>query len=171
LRHPTEARPVGRIVTRDELTSICRAVRAEGRTVVFTNGCFDIIHRGHTYYLEKARSLGDVLIVGVNTDRSVRELKGPCRPIVPEEDRAAVVAALASVDFVCMFDEPTPYELVRLVEPDVIVKGAGYDRDSIVGADLVEGRGGRVVALEALDGRSTRSIIRRILDMGADCLR
>ena len=161
---------MGRVVTREELAAVSRGARADGKTVVFTNGCFDIIHRGHTHYLEEARSWGDILIVGVNTDRSVRELKGACRPVVPEEDRAAVVAALASVDFVCLFDEPTPYELVRELEPDVLVKGAGYDRDSIVGADLVEDRGGRVVALEALPGRSTRTLIRKILDSGEGCL-
>jgi len=154
---------LGRVVTRGELACLCESARQGGKTVVFTNGCFDIIHRGHVFYLEKARSLGDLLVVGVNTDHSVRGLKGPDRPVVAEEDRAAVVAALASVDLVCLFDEPTPYELVAACLPDVLVKGAGYSRETIVGADLVEERGGRVVAIEALEGRSTRSIIAKIL--------
>jgi rfaE bifunctional protein nucleotidyltransferase chain/domain len=157
---------VGRVVTRDELACACERARQEGKTVVFTNGCFDIIHRGHVYYLERARSLGDLLVVGVNTDQSVRGLKGPERPFVPEDDRAAVVAALASVDLVCLFDEPTPHQLVAACLPDVLVKGAGYTRDTIVGADLVEDRGGRVVAVEALEGRSSRSIIAKILESG-----
>ncbi len=149
---------------RDELVAACDGARARGQRIVFTNGCFDILHRGHVHYLQKARELGEILVVGVNTDRSVRELKGPGRPIVPEDDRASVVAALASVDFVCLFDEATPLELIVAVAPDVLVKGAGYTRDTIVGADFVEARGGRIVAVEALEGRSTRSIIERIIE-------
>lgn len=161
---------MGRVVTRGELVRACREARRAGRTIVFTNGCFDIIHRGHTDYLARARALGDLLVVGVNTDESVRGLKGPCRPIVPEADRAAVVAALESVDLVCLFDEPTPYELIKAVIPGILVKGAGYTPQTIVGADVVEAHGGRVEALEALEGRSTRSIIARILERGNGCL-
>jgi D-beta-D-heptose 7-phosphate kinase/D-beta-D-heptose 1-phosphate adenosyltransferase len=131
---------------------------------VFTNGCFDIIHRGHTQYLAEARALGDILVVGVNTDRSVRVLKGETRPIVPEDDRAHVLAALEAVDLVCLFDEDTPLELISAIVPDILVKGAGYERDTIVGADLVEEHGGKVVAIEELRGRSTRGIIAEILD-------
>ena len=156
------------MLTREDLVRACAAERARGRSVVFTNGCFDILHRGHSHYLNEAAALGDVLVVGVNTDRSVRELKGPSRPIVPEDDRAHLVAALASVRYVCLFDESTPYELIAAVGPDVLVKGAGYVRDTIVGADLVEERGGTVVALEELPGRSTREIIRRIVESGAE---
>lgn len=155
---------MGRVVSRDELRRVVGAARAEGRRIVFTNGCFDIIHRGHTEYLTGARSLGDVLVVGVNTDRSVRRLKGDARPIVPEDDRAHVLASLEPVDYVCLFDEDTPLELIREVIPDVLVKGAGYSRDTIVGADVVESHGGEVVALPELEGRSTRSIIARILE-------
>jgi D-beta-D-heptose 7-phosphate kinase/D-beta-D-heptose 1-phosphate adenosyltransferase len=155
---------LGRVVSREELVEAAEKARADGLAVVFTNGCFDIIHRGHTEYLEQAKALGDVLVVGVNTDRSVRALKGNSRPVVPEDDRAHVLAALASVDLVCLFDEDTPLELIEAVAPDVLVKGAGYERDTIVGADFVEGRGGRVVAVEELEGRSTRGIIARILD-------
>jgi D-beta-D-heptose 7-phosphate kinase/D-beta-D-heptose 1-phosphate adenosyltransferase len=153
---------MGRVVGREELGGALTAARSEGARIVFTNGCFDILHRGHTEYLAGARALGDVLVVGLNTDRSVRALKGPGRPIVPEDDRAHVLAALSSVDYVALFDEDTPIELIRAVLPDVLVKGAGYNRDTIVGADLVESRGGTVVALPELPGRSTRSIIDRI---------
>jgi rfaE bifunctional protein nucleotidyltransferase chain/domain len=155
---------MGRVVGREDLAKAVGKARAEGQVVVFTNGCFDIIHRGHTQYLAEAKALGDMLVVGVNTDRSVRALKGMTRPIVPEDDRAHVVAALSSVDLVCLFDEDTPLELISAVVPDVLVKGAGYERDTIVGADLVEEHGGKVVAVEELNGRSTRGIIARILD-------
>ena len=154
---------MGRVVSREDLVKASAGARAEGRVVVFTNGCFDIIHRGHTQYLAEAKALGDVLVVGVNTDRSVRALKGDTRPIVPEDDRAHVVAALSSVDLVCLFDEDTPLELITAIVPDVLAKGAGYERDTIVGADFVEGHGGRVAAIEELRGRSTRGIIARIL--------
>lgn len=161
---------MGRVVSRSALVAAVAEARGRGLRVVFTNGCFDILHRGHTDYLARAKALGDVLVVGVNTDRSVRGLKGDARPIVPEDDRAAVLAALAAVDLVCLFDEPTPYELVEAVEPDVLVKGAGYSEDTIVGADVVRARGGLVEALEETPGRSTRSIIERILERGRRCL-
>jgi rfaE bifunctional protein nucleotidyltransferase chain/domain len=157
---------VGRIVSRDELAAISAEARGAGRTVVFTNGCFDILHHGHVDYLARARELGDVLVVGVNTDESVRRLKGPTRPVVGEADRAAVVAALGVVDYVCLFPEDTPLELISRVIPGVLVKGAGYARDTIVGADVVEAAGGRVVALEPLEGHSTRRIIARIHSLG-----
>lgn len=159
---------MGEVMSRAALAAVLAGLRADGKEVVFTNGCFDIIHRGHVYYLEKARALGDVLVVGVNTDRSVRRLKGPGRPIVPEDDRARVVAGLAAVDFVCLFDEPTPRELVGELLPDVIVKGAGYSEDTIVGADIVRDRGGRVVAIEPLPGRSTSALIQRIARLDDD---
>ncbi len=153
---------MGEVMAREALAEVLAALRAGGKTIVFTNGCFDILHRGHVHYLEKARALGDVLVVGVNTDRSVRRLKGQGRPATGEDDRAHVVAALAAVDFVCLFDEPTPLELVGELLPDVIVKGAGYTEDTIVGADIVRGRGGRVVAIAPLEGRSTSALIERI---------
>ncbi|MCK4408441.1 MAG: D-glycero-beta-D-manno-heptose 1-phosphate adenylyltransferase [Candidatus Eisenbacteria sp.] len=155
---------MGKVLSREDLIAAAAGARAEGRVVVFTNGCFDIIHRGHTQYLAEAKALGDILVVGINTDRSVRALKGKTRPIVPEDDRAHVVAALSSVDLVCLFDEDTPLELITGVGPDILVKGAGYERDTIVGADFVEGHGGKVVTIEELGGRSTRGIIARILD-------
>ena len=155
---------MGSVVSREDLVRASAGARAEGRVVVFTNGCFDIIHRGHTQYLAEARALGDILVVGVNTDRSVRALKGETRPIVPEDDRAHVVAALSSVDLVCLFDEDTPLDLIRAAVPDILAKGAGYERDTIVGADFVEEHGGKVIAIEELEGRSTRGMIARILD-------
>ncbi|MBD3368364.1 MAG: D-glycero-beta-D-manno-heptose 1-phosphate adenylyltransferase [Candidatus Eisenbacteria bacterium] len=158
------------VVERQELVEACRGHRDAGRRIVFTNGCFDILHRGHVDYLSRAKALGDVLVVGLNTDRSVGELKGPCRPIVPEEDRAHVLDALSVVDYVVLFDEPTPLEVIEALQPDVLVKGAGYTRDTIVGADVVESRGGQVVALAPVPGRSTRSIIATILERGRGCL-
>ena len=157
---------MGRVVSRDELVSACAEARKAGRTIVFSNGCFDILHHGHVDYLARAKALGDVLVVGVNTDDSVRRLKGPSRPVVPEGDRAAVVAALGVVDYVCLFPEDTPLELIASIVPHVLVKGAGYSRDTIVGADVVEEAGGRVVAMEALEGHSTRGIIARIRSLG-----
>jgi len=161
---------VGRVVDRQDLVAAVARERAAGRRVVFTNGCFDILHLGHADYLARAKAMGDVLVVGVNTDRSVRRLKGDARPIVPEDDRAALIAALGSVDLVCLFDEDTPLEIVSAVQPDVIVKGSGYTEDTIVGADVVKARGGVVAALGELPGRSTRSIIERVLALGRRCL-
>jgi D-beta-D-heptose 7-phosphate kinase/D-beta-D-heptose 1-phosphate adenosyltransferase len=157
-------------VDRQDLVAAVARERAAGRRVVFTNGCFDILHLGHADYLARAKAMGDVLVVGVNTDRSVRRLKGDARPIVPEDDRAALIAALGSVDLVCLFDEDTPLEIVSAVQPDVIVKGSGYTEDTIVGADVVKARGGVVAALGELPGRSTRSIIERVLALGRRCL-
>jgi D-beta-D-heptose 7-phosphate kinase/D-beta-D-heptose 1-phosphate adenosyltransferase len=136
--------------------------RDEGRRVVFTNGCFDLLHPGHVALLEKARAEGDRLVVGLNSDRSVREIKGPDRPVVPEHERAEVIAALECVDRVEIYDEPTPAALIAALLPDVLVKGADWPRDSIVGREAVEGAGGRVVRVELLEGRSTSSLLRRI---------
>jgi rfaE bifunctional protein nucleotidyltransferase chain/domain len=159
---------LGKVVAREDLVREVNEARSKGLTIVFTNGCFDILHRGHTRYLAQAKALGDVLVVGVNTDRSVRALKGESRPIVSEDDRAHVLAALASVDLVTLFDEDTPLELITEVVPDVLVKGAGYARDTIVGADFVEEHCGRVAVIEELEGRSTRGIIARIRGVDGD---
>lgn len=131
--------------------------------VVFTNGCFDILHPGHVDYLQRARSLGSCLVVGLNSDASVRRLKGPLRPVNDETSRALVLAALACVDYVAVFHEDTPYELIRTVEPDVLVKGGDWSVDRIVGRDLVEGRGGRVLSIPLLKGYSTTAIVDRIV--------
>jgi D-beta-D-heptose 7-phosphate kinase/D-beta-D-heptose 1-phosphate adenosyltransferase len=131
-------------------------------SVVFTNGCFELLHAGHVDYLERARSLGDALVVGVNSDASARRLaKGRGRPIVAEGDRALVVAALESVDAVCVFDGDTPEQLILEILPDVLVKGSDYEPDEVAGRDIVRGRGGRVELLSLLEGRSTTSLIER----------
>jgi D-beta-D-heptose 7-phosphate kinase/D-beta-D-heptose 1-phosphate adenosyltransferase len=157
---------MGSVLSRDDLVSVRRRLKTAGKRVVFTNGCFDILHRGHIDYLQKAKSLGDVLVVGINTDASVRRLKGNGRPIVEEEDRAAVIAALAAVDYVCLFDEDTPYELIRAVVPDILVKGADWSVNDIVGKDVVEGAGGSVHTIEFLPNRSTTKIIQKIAQTG-----
>jgi D-beta-D-heptose 7-phosphate kinase/D-beta-D-heptose 1-phosphate adenosyltransferase len=136
--------------------------RADGKTVVFTNGVFDILHPGHTRYLRDARALGDLLIVGINSDRSARALgKAPDRPINTEAERAEVLSALASVDAVVVFDEETPLEIIALVQPDILVKGADWGEDAIVGREVVEARGGRVVRVPLADGYSTTRLIER----------
>lgn len=154
---------MGLVVERDQLVPIRNDLKRQGKKVVFTNGCFDILHRGHVEYLQKAKQLGDVLIVGLNTDASVKRLKGAERPIVQQEDRAIVIAALAAVDYVCLFDEDTPYELIRAIVPDVLVKGADWRVENVVGRDVVEAAGGMVKTIEFVPDRSTTSIITRII--------
>ena len=152
-----------RILTRRQAAAWAEAQRAQGRTIVFTNGVFDLLHPGHVRYLKAARDFGDVLIVGVNSDRSARTLeKGPDRPIVPEAERAEILAGLAIVDAVTIFDEPTPFEIVTAIQPDVLVKGADWAVGTIVGADVVEARGGRVERVRLADGYSTSSLVEKI---------
>ena len=139
----------------------------EGKKVVFTNGCFDLLHRGHVEYLAQARALGDVLIVGLNSDSSVRRIKGGGRPFVPQEDRAIVLASLAVVDYVVIFEEDTPYRLIQSLKPDVLVKGGDYKKEEVVGRDVVEQAGGRVVILPYVEGRSTSALIQRICSKGS----
>jgi D-beta-D-heptose 7-phosphate kinase/D-beta-D-heptose 1-phosphate adenosyltransferase len=148
-----------KVLTRDEL--VRRFGRPRTGTVVFTNGCFDVLHRGHVEYLAAARSLGDVLVVGLNDDASVRRLKGAPRPVNPQEDRALVLAALASVDAVTVFDEDTPRELIAALLPDVLIKGGDYTVDTIIGAEEVIAAGGRVVVAPLVPGRSTTAILQR----------
>jgi D-glycero-beta-D-manno-heptose 1-phosphate adenylyltransferase len=154
---------MGRVLSRADLVEARRQLKIAGKKVVFTNGCFDILHRGHIDYLAKARELGDCLVIGVNTDASVGRLKGPDRPIVQEDDRAAVLSALAVVDYVCLFEEDTPYELIRALVPDVLVKGADWSLGDIVGKDIVEGAGGAVHTIQFLPNRSTTNIIQKIV--------
>ena len=137
--------------------------REAGETLVFTNGVFDLLHRGHVEYLEEAAQLGDRLVVGVNSDASVRRLKGPSRPIVPGEERAELVAALKCVDAAVLFDEDTPERIIREVAPDVLVKGGDWAIDAIVGREFVESRGGRVLNVPLREGLSTSNLIERIL--------
>jgi rfaE bifunctional protein nucleotidyltransferase chain/domain len=150
---------------RDKILSVDDAAARFGRPrsqqLVFTNGCFDILHRGHVEYLFAARDLGDVLIVGLNTDESVRRLKGPGRPVNPEIDRAVVLAALAAVDAVTLFGDDTPRRLIQRLLPDLLVKGSDYTRETVVGAEEVEAAGGRVVLLPLLSDRSTTAILQR----------
>jgi D-beta-D-heptose 7-phosphate kinase/D-beta-D-heptose 1-phosphate adenosyltransferase len=145
----------------DALARVSR-LREAGRTVVFTNGVFDLLHPGHLRYLQHARTLGDALLVGVNSDRSVRAIKGPERPINPEHERAEVLAALACVDEVVIFDQDTPHDVIAALQPDVLVKGADWADDAIVGRDIVEARGGTVVRVAIEAGYSTTAILRRI---------
>ncbi len=133
-----------------------------GKRIVFTNGCFDILHPGHVDYLARARDLGDLLVVGLNSDASVRRIKGTTRPVNPEHDRALVLGALACVDHVVIFSEDTPYRLIQAVLPDVLVKGGDWPVEKIVGRDIVEARGGRVLSIPLLPGYSTTRIIERI---------
>jgi D-beta-D-heptose 7-phosphate kinase/D-beta-D-heptose 1-phosphate adenosyltransferase len=149
-------------MTRSEAASFAAAQRAAGRTVVFTNGVFDLLHPGHVRYLAAARALGDALIVGLNSDRSVRSNKGPDRPITPETERSEILAALSSVDAVVVFDEDTPHDIIAAVQPDVLVKGADWAADAIVGRDVVEARGGRVVRMPVETGYSTTAIVGKI---------
>jgi D-beta-D-heptose 7-phosphate kinase / D-beta-D-heptose 1-phosphate adenosyltransferase len=157
--------PADKVLSRQELLQ--RFGRGEsggarrGR-LVFTNGCFDILHRGHVAYLHEARALGDALVVGLNTDASVRRLKGEGRPVVPEQDRAFVLAGLACVDAVCCFDEDTPAGLIADLVPDVLVKGGDYSLEEVVGRDVVEAAGGRLVLIPFVAGRSTTGILQRI---------
>ena len=137
-------------------------VRTGGGRVVFTNGVFDLLHPGHVRYLRHARALGDALVVGVNTDRSVKAIKGESRPVTPENERAEILAALACVDVVVLFDEETPYELIKRLQPDVLVKGADWSEASMIGREIVEGRGGRVVRVPFEAGYSTTRIIEKI---------
>lgn len=139
----------------------CRAERRRGRRVVFTNGCFDLLHPGHVRYLAAARRAGDLLVVAINSDRSVRRLKGPGRPVQHEDARAEVLAALAAVDLVVIFDEETPFEVIRVIEPDVLAKGADWKADAIVGADLVRARGGKVLRIALVPGQSTTRLVAR----------
>jgi rfaE bifunctional protein nucleotidyltransferase chain/domain len=145
----------------EDLEALRITLRGQHHTIVFTNGVFDILHAGHVAYLEAARALGDILVVGLNSDASVKRLKGPSRPVNTCDDRAAVLGALRAVDHVVVFDDDTPQRIIEVLLPDVLVKGGDYTRDTIVGADLVESTGGRVVVIPLVEGRSTTNIINR----------
>jgi rfaE bifunctional protein nucleotidyltransferase chain/domain len=145
-----------------EAEALVERLRKAGKSVVFTNGVYDLVHPGHVRYLQAARALGDALIVGVNSDRSVRASKGALRPIIPEVERAEVIAALDCVDAAVVFDEDTPHEIVSRLQPDVLVKGADWAADQIVGRDVVEARGGRVVRMPIEQGFSTTALIEKI---------
>jgi rfaE bifunctional protein nucleotidyltransferase chain/domain len=147
---------------RTELAAIRAQAKRSGRSVVFTNGCFDLLHRGHVHILREAKACGDILIVAINSDRSVKAIKGDSRPVLPETDRVELIAAMEMVDYVVLFDEPDPYNLIAELEPDVLVKGGDWSAQKIIGADVVEKNGGRVAVIPYLKGFSTTEIIERI---------
>ncbi len=155
---------IQKIKTLSEILRIRNRLRKEGKKLVFTNGCFDILHVGHVRYLNQARAMGDALVVGVNSDHSVRENKGNGRPIVPEDERVEVLAALASVDYVFLFDDPTPQKVIDTIVPDILVKGADWGISEIVGRETVENAGGLVRNIELVEGSSTSEIIARVLE-------
>ncbi|MBM4399426.1 MAG: D-glycero-beta-D-manno-heptose 1-phosphate adenylyltransferase [Candidatus Cloacimonetes bacterium] len=147
-----------KIISLQNISEISR----DRRKLVFTNGCFDIIHAGHVLYMQEARKLGDILIIGLNSDASVKRLKGSDRPVNNEEDRAIVLAALECVDYVIVFEEDTPYNLIKAIQPDVLVKGGDWKEEEIIGGDIVKAKGGSVISLPYWKGHSTTSIIRRL---------
>jgi len=152
-----------KIKTRKQLRTLVRTLRTRGRRIVFTNGCFDLLHIGHVRYLEKAKSLGDILIVALNSDQSIHQIKGSQRPIIPEKERAEVIAALGCVDYVILFDEPDPQNLIADLLPDVLVKGGDWSREKIIGKDIVQARGGKVVTIPMVPQASTTRIINSIM--------
>jgi rfaE bifunctional protein nucleotidyltransferase chain/domain len=154
-----------KIKTVQELRPLLDILRAAGRRIVFTNGCFDLIHTGHTRYLAKAKSLGDLLIVAVNSDASVRDIKGEKRPINIEAERMETLAALESVDYVVLFNEPDPHRIIGELQPDVLVKGGDWPIEKIIGRDIVEARGGKVVSEGYIEGASTTGIIEKIVKL------
>jgi len=158
-----KAMPNKKIKTLARMKVIIPRLKAEGKKVVFTNGCFDILHVGHIRYLKKAKNFGDILIIGLNTDRSVKLIKGEKRPIVPEKERAEVLAALEFVDYIVLFDEPDPLRLIEALTPDVLVKGADWAKGKIVGKETVKNAGGRVVRVPLVDRASSTGMIEKII--------
>ena len=152
-----------KIMTLARLKAIVARLKRQGRKVVFTNGCFDILHVGHVRYLRMAKQRGDVLIIGMNTDRSVKKIKGEKRPVVPEKERAEILSALEFVDYVVLFDEPDPLRLIKALKPNVLVKGADWPKSRIVGREIVEKIGGRVVRIPLVAGASSTGVIEKII--------
>jgi D-beta-D-heptose 7-phosphate kinase/D-beta-D-heptose 1-phosphate adenosyltransferase len=153
----------GKLKNLDELAAIAAEARQMGKSVVFTNGCFDILHRGHVHILRQAKAAGDLLIVALNSDRSVKEIKGDKRPVLPETDRIELIGAMEMVDYIVVFDEPDPFKLIAAIKPNVLAKGGDWSSEKIVGADLVAQAGGRVEVIPYLKGFSTSEIIERIM--------
>ncbi len=144
-----------------QILEVCESYQKQNKKIVFTNGCFDLLHIGHVRYLEEAKKLGDILIVGINTDASVKVLKGPSRPIQNENDRAAILAALKAVDHTILFGEETPLELIKKIKPDFLVKGGDWKINQIVGSDFILARGGQVLSLQFVNGKSTTALIEK----------
>ncbi len=153
---------ISKIKTLDRLHEALESHREQGKKIVFTNGCFDLLHVGHVRLLQQARSLGDLLVLALNSDGSVRKLKGPSRPVQTQDDRAEILAALACVDYVTFFEEDTPLAVIQRLVPDILVKGGDWAVENIVGRDVVEGAGGRVVTIAYLEGASTTMLINRV---------
>ncbi len=151
-----------KVQSRDQIKATAARAKTQGKKIVFTNGCFDLLHVGHLHVLREAKKLGDVLMVGLNSDRSVGQIKGPDRPIVSEDERAELIAALEMVDYVTLFDEPDPIPLLREIKPDVLVKGGDWGESGVVGRELVEGWGGKVAVVPFLEGHSTTNIIEKV---------
>jgi D-beta-D-heptose 7-phosphate kinase/D-beta-D-heptose 1-phosphate adenosyltransferase len=162
LRHIFRTTRSEKVVALSDLVEKVRALKEQGKTIVFTNGCFDLLHIGHVRYLERAQALGDILIVGLNSDDSVRRLKGDGRPIIPQYERANLLAALEPVDYVVLFDEDTPFDLIQTLKPDVLVKGKDYAPEEVVGREFVESNGGRLVLIDLIEGVSTSRLVERI---------
>ena len=158
---------MGKVFSLAELIEVRLLWNSAGKKVVFTNGVFDILHRGHVEYLAAAKSLGDELIVGINSDASVKKIKGPRRPVVEESDRAFLVSQLVPVDAVCIFDQDTPYDMISALRPDLLVKGADWKVEDVVGRDVVESSGGKVLTLPFVPRRSTTLVIERIKELYA----
>jgi D-beta-D-heptose 7-phosphate kinase/D-beta-D-heptose 1-phosphate adenosyltransferase len=152
-----------KIKTKEDLRRVVEDLKKKGKRIVFTNGCFDLLHLGHVRYLEKAKSLGDILVVGINSDRSVQSLKGPERPILPEEEREEILSSLECVDYVTIFNELTPLELISSLQPHILVKGGDWTKETAVGKEVVEKSGGEVVILPFVEGSSTSNLIETIL--------
>jgi D-beta-D-heptose 7-phosphate kinase/D-beta-D-heptose 1-phosphate adenosyltransferase len=152
-----------KIKGKEDLRKIIGDLKTKGKRIVFTNGCFDLLHIGHIRYLEKAKALGDILVVGVNSDQSVSRIKGPYRPILPEEERAEVLSGLGCVDYITIFDEADPLELISSLQPHILVKGGDWTKETTVGKEVVEGLGGKVVILPFVQGASTSNLIETIL--------
>jgi rfaE bifunctional protein nucleotidyltransferase chain/domain len=153
-----------KVKTLEDVVRIRSRLRSEGKKLVFTNGCFDLLHVGHVRYLSQARAMGDALVVAVNSDRSIREIKGKGRPIVPEAERAEVLSALACIDYIFIFDDPTPQQVIDAIVPDILVKGADWDISEIVGRETVEKGGGIVRSIPLVEGSSTTGIIERVIE-------
>jgi len=156
-----------KVCTLDTLLTQLTWQRSQNRSIVFTNGCFDILHKGHVEYLHFCKSQGDVVVVGLNSDRSVQAVKGPQRPINTQSDRAAVLAALEAVDYVTIFEEPDPLALIQAVKPDILIKGQDWEEKGVIGADVVEQRGGRVILAPLVAGKSTTTIIDKMTSLGS----
>lgn len=153
---------MSKIFSRETLKEQLSRLRQAGKTIVFTNGCFDILHVGHVRYLGEAKKLGDILVLALNSDTSVRAIKGEKRPLVPEDERADIMAALESIDYVILFDDPTPQRLIEYLQPDILVKGGDWAEAAIAGADFVKASGGRVITIPLTEGRSTTNIVEKI---------